>query len=50
VTAVDAERCSVDVEIEGVNQRGVQTCSASATILLPAPGETRPVIPEPESA
>jgi acyl dehydratase len=50
VTAVDAERRSVDVKIEGVNQRGVQTCSASATILLPAPGETRPVIPQSEPA
>jgi hypothetical protein len=50
VTAVDAERRSVDVEITGVNQRGVHTCSASATILLPAPGEARPVIPQPESA
>ena len=44
VTAVDTERRSVDVEIEGINQRGTQTCSASATILLPAPGETRPAI------
>jgi hypothetical protein len=49
ITAVDPERHSVDVEIEGTNQRGVQTCTAAATILLPAPGEARPVIPTPES-
>jgi acyl dehydratase len=50
VTAVDRERGSVDVEIEGVNQRGVQTCTATATILLPAPGAARPAIPEPQPA
>jgi hypothetical protein len=49
ITAVDAERQSVDVEIEGINQRGAQTCTAAATILLPPPGEARPAIPTPES-
>jgi len=50
VTGVDAGRGSVDLEVQGVNQRGVQTCSASATVLLPAPGQALPEIPEPESA
>lgn len=46
VVAVDRERGQVDVEIEGVNQRGTQTCTATASILLPRRGEQLPQIPD----
>ena len=45
VVDVDPDQGRVDVAIEGVNQRGTQTCTASATILLPLPGEDLPRIP-----
>jgi hypothetical protein len=48
VTDVDADTGRVDVAIEGINQRGTQTCTATATILLPLAGEDLPYIPEPE--
>jgi hypothetical protein len=48
VTDVDADTGRVEVAIEGINQRGTQTCTATATILLPLAGENLPYIPEPE--
>jgi acyl dehydratase len=48
VTDVDADTGRVEVAIEGINQRGTQTCTATATILLPLAGEDLPYIPEPE--
>lgn len=44
---LDADQGRVDVEIEGVNQRGTRTCSATASILLPQAGQDLPRIPEP---
>jgi acyl dehydratase len=50
VVGVEPDQGRVDVEIEGVNQRGTQTCTATASILLPLAGEQLPRIPEPVQA
>jgi hypothetical protein len=46
VVGVDPDQGRVDVEIAGVNQRGTQTCTATASIVLPSAGEQLPRIPE----